>query len=133
MTVEIEKEFCDLFLNDRYSERIFFELTSKKKRRNALSRFAHNCKDVLNSDRIRNVCGGMLNSEETKEFLGYGECYCICLNKELDGRFIDIDTAVETLYGYGPYILYNADKKKAFIETEYDFSEHWVYFVSLKK
>ncbi|MBQ8780918.1 MAG: hypothetical protein IJZ72_04535 [Oscillospiraceae bacterium] len=130
MTAEIEKEFCDLFLNARYSERVFFELTSKKKRRNGLSRFAHNCKDILNSDRIRRECGGMLSSEETKEFLGYGKCYCICIDKDFDGEFADINNAVEALYGYGPYILYNAEKKKAFIETEYDFSEHWVYFVS---
>ena len=132
MTIEIEKEFCDLFLNRRYSERIFYELTSKKKRRDGLSRFAHNSRDILNLSRICRECGGMLYSEETKDFLGNGKCYCICIDKDLDGTFTDIDIAVEKLYGYGPYILYNAEKRKAFIETEYDFSEHWVYFVDIK-
>ena len=131
MIVEVEKEFCDLFLNNRYSERVFYELTSKKKRRDALSRFAHNSRDILNPSRVSRECGCMLYSEETKEFLGCEECYCICVNKELDGTFADIDIAVETLYGYGPYILYNAEKKKVFIETEYDFSEHWVYFMNI--
>ena len=132
MIAEIEKEFCDLFLNDRYSERVFYELTSKKKRRDALSRFAHNSRDILNPSRVSRECGGMTDSEEIKDFLLHGKCYCICFDREQDGIFIEADTAVEKLYGYGPYILYNADKKRAFIETEYDFSEHWVYFMSDK-
>lgn len=47
MNKTIEEEFVHLFCSSKVRDRLLFELSSKSKRRNALSRFSHNYNNVL--------------------------------------------------------------------------------------
>ena len=48
----IEQSFIKNFIDKRYRDRLLFELSSDKKRRNAIDRFSHNAEELLNPQKI---------------------------------------------------------------------------------
>ena len=58
------------------------------------------------------------------------EIFVIAYRSDLDGRSTDADTAVSVLVGNGsPFIVVAPGRRRAYLETEYDFSVHTSYLL----
>ena len=130
MNFETEREICGRYFAGAKSDRLFFELTSKKKRIKAISRFSHDSLLYLNPEKIFKSNKMLFSKREILEFLAADNVYCICFNQAFDGKLADINRALEEMYSIGPYFLFNIDDKKGFLETEYNFSEHYSYMLA---
>lgn len=88
MDINKEKTFCSLFIDKRMRDRIFYELQSPVKRRNALGRFCHNAEKIIRTDRIVNV-NACPNAKELADGLihmaGINTGYFISLSEQ-DGN-----------------------------------------------
>ena len=124
-----EERICRTFFDKRCSDRLCYELSSRKKRRGFLDRMCHNSKDHL-ADCVYKSVERPFDKADITDFLGKGECYCISLQPEADGIYADASGLLDRLWSNGmPYLIVNAACTAAYLETEYDFSEHRSYLL----
>lgn len=129
MDKNFEKEICERYFCKDNRERIFYELTSKKKRSIAIDRFSHQSSIYLNPKSILHSSNMLFSIDRVKDFLECKKCYCICSNSDFDGRIVDINDVLNSIYSVGPYFIFNTNMNKGFLETEYNFSEHYSYLL----
>ncbi|URZ05991.1 hypothetical protein [Clostridium felsineum] len=122
MDKSYEIEIVKTFFNKHYQERIIYELTSKKKRINAISRLCHNFKEVLKIDYMIEInCVDYKEVlEQIKKYSGANTCYVISYNKEIDGLYMKLDDALRNIVGFGmpSLVVCNIPNKLAYFEAE---------------
>ncbi len=128
MDKEFERQMCKSFFDKNKLERLYYELSSDKKRKNFFRKMSHTAEEYL----------GCVISESFKMppdidriegFLKGRECYFI-VQGDCDGKFLNTRGALSELYRLGtPYMAVTPDCALAYLETEYDFSDHKAYFL----
>ena len=121
MDKDYEEKFVKTFFVKSLQERATYELLSSKKRQDALNRLCHNYKNTLNEKYFIKV-----ESSSYLEILslltksGSGDnCYSISFNKDIDGKYLPLKTALEKSVGYGlPSIIVCTPDKLAYFEAE---------------
>lgn len=126
----IEYEFVETFINKNKKDRLIYELRSNKKRENAIMRFCHNEKSIINENKIVKISKGKVDySEFVNFFANEKKCYYLSLNY-LDGIYLNIDEAYKLLLEeYLSVIIYISGK--AIIKNEVEGS--YVNYYFLKK
>ena len=129
MDKDTEKKICDSFFDKRSSDRLFYELSSKKKRADFLNRMCHTAGSY-----IGNCISEKFDMPPTKEqirvFLNDDICYFITSYNDTDGNFCDTSDTLERIWSNGwAYMAVNRDCSRAYLETEYDHSSHTAYFL----
>lgn len=133
MDKDLELNICRVFFDKRCRERLYYELSSDKKRRCFFDRMSHTADDYL-SDCIAKRFSKPPCTDDISSFLGDREGYIIALNSVYDGKTADIPQAAEELWCCGePYMIVNRDCTAAYLETEYDFSVHTAFFLRCNK
>ncbi|MCR3759755.1 hypothetical protein KYB31_12290 [Clostridium felsineum] len=117
-----EIEIVKTFFNKHCRERIIYELNSKKKRMNAISRLCHDFKEVLKIDYMKEInCVDYKEVlEQIKKYSGANACYVISYNKEVDGLYMELDDALKSIVGLGmpSLVVCNMQNKLAYFEAE---------------
>ena len=127
---EIEEQFVQSVFRREFRDRLCYELSSKKRDR-FFNKIAHNCEDYMRSDVIKVRSDMPMNGEDILSFLNTGnEVSVIAYRSELDGCCAAPDAALSELLANGsPFVLVAAAVRRAYLETEYDFSVHSSYLI----
>lgn len=124
-----EEKICKTFFDKRCSERLFYELSSRKKRSVFLYKMCHDSEKYLKNC-IYKKSEKPIEITEIKQFLGKEKCYCLSLNNEMDGVYNDLSKILDLLWSNGmPYLIVDSKCNLAYLETEYNFSEHKSFFL----
>ncbi|OIK14255.1 hypothetical protein BIV60_12170 [Bacillus sp. MUM 116] len=123
MNKELEKIIVKSFFNKRIQQRVLFELFSPKKRRDALSRLNHDYLFTLREEYMIRIPNSNLDRQEIERLLikhGAGDiCYVMSLNDSIDGKEMDLKTAIDRVFGYGlSSIISCIDGKLAYFQAE---------------
>jgi hypothetical protein len=123
MDKEYEEMIVKNFFTKRIQNRIIFELNSERKRRSALDRLCHNYGEVLIEKYIIEIPKPNSDYSEILDILkSYGakeNCYAISYNKEIDGQYMLLSTALGKAVGYGmPSIISCIPDKLLYFESE---------------
>ncbi|MEM4992581.1 hypothetical protein WKH56_08570 [Priestia sp. SB1] len=123
MNTEIEKIIIKSFFAKRIQDRVLFELSSTKKRKDALSRLCHTYKTTLKEEYMIAIEKPNSDPVEIAALLkknGAGNtCYVVSWNEEIDGKELPLLTALEKAVGYGmPTIIACIPNKLAYFEAE---------------
>ena len=89
MNKSIEQDFVKIYIDKKYQERVLFELSSPKKRTNALSRFSHDTEKILNQSVNIKAIKYLSELHESDE-----KVYVISWDKN-DGMFIPLEDAIK--------------------------------------
>lgn len=131
MDIDFETRICKRFFNKRSYERLLYELTSKKKRGDFLCKMSHTSKLYI---------GNCILSEfimppkidDIITFLNDKKCYIISAYDKYDGKICEITDVLSDIWANGmPYMVVNLHCDRAYLETEYNFSEHVSYFLKV--
>ena len=131
MSEEISRFVSDRFFNKRVSDRIYYELTSDKKRKNILNKLAHRYDDYIEPKCVVNrITGDFPVSEIMSELHCHGESRCVVISSEIFcDNFSAIEKILEEFAFYSmPYLLVIPGNGFAFFQPEYDFNNH-IYLV----
>lgn len=132
MNKDFEARICRSFFKKQSRDRIYYELSTLKKRQEFFVRMSHTAENYL-SDCIYRRFNMPPPLDKIAEFLSPGKCYFITKDS-LDGQLIEPEIALPVIYRCGvPYMAVNADCTCAYLETEYNFSEHKAYFLKTRK
>ena len=101
MDRDIEKQFVKDYIKKNKRERIYYELSSKKKRKKAIGRFCHNALDCVDESKIKyygtdikiGVDGLILNREKVG--------YLISWDDTIDGKMYKPNEAIEKMFNVG--------------------------------
>lgn len=129
MDSNFESKIITAFFSSRSSERLIYE--AAKKRSRIFDKLAHTCEEYLKSNAIYEKSKLPHNESEIIKFLSDKTCYVISQSSETDGKYMNTEKALKALYKNGaPYMLISSNCKKAYLETEYNFSEHYSYLLN---
>lgn len=127
-----EKKICYSFFAPKSSERLFHELSSKKKRPRFLDKMCHTAQWYL-ADCIFKKSDKLPSKEEITGFLNDDSCYFISTYPNTDGGYFDTSDTLDKLWSNGSaYIAVSRDLQRAYLETEYDISCHTAFFLKIK-
>jgi len=123
VNTEIEKIIIKSFFAKRIQDRVLFELSFTKKRKDALSRLCHTYKTTLKEEYMTAIEKPNSDPIEIAALLkknGAGDtCYVVSWNEEIDGKELSLLTALEKAVGYGmPTIIACIPNKLAYFEAE---------------
>ncbi|MED4285197.1 hypothetical protein P4679_25080 [Priestia megaterium] len=123
MNKEIEKIIVKSFFAKRIQDRVLFELSSAKKRKDALSRLCHTYRTTLKEDYMITIEKPNSDPAEIVSLLkknGAGDtCYVISWDEEMDGKELPLLTALENAVGMGmPSIVSCIPNKLAYFQAE---------------
>jgi hypothetical protein len=126
MGKELDEVIVKSFFNKTIQQRVLFELSSPKKRRDAINRLNHKYSATLRKEFMIEIPRPNSNPEKIAEILkkhGAGDfCYSISWCEELDGKELPLLTALEKAVGFGmPSIVSCIPGKLAYFEAEQDF------------
>lgn len=115
-----EERFVRTFVSKQRRERLLLELVTPSRRQTGILRFCHSAAPVIDF-RTLVYRGKKLKREDMERLLlphaERGMCYAISTNETIDGRFLPISEALDSLLGFGmPSILICAHA--ALIECE---------------
>ena len=131
MNIDFEAKICRAFFYKRCCERLFYELTSKKKRGEFLCKMSHTSKLYV-GDCICLELKMPPSIGDIIDFLKDDMCYFITTFEKYDGRFYELSSVLPDVWANGmPYMLVNQECNRAYLETEYNFSEHISYFLKV--
>lgn len=121
MDSSCEKMIIKNFFVKGYHERVIFELNSKKKRLDAFHRLCHNYENVLVNTYMEEYDGS--NYLEIYRILkSYGakdSCYVMSYNSLIDGRYMELEEALEVAVGFGmPSLIVCDPNKLVYFEAE---------------
>lgn len=101
MNIEIEKKFVKDYIEKNRRERIYYELSSKKKRKQAIGRFCHNALACIDEGKIKyygtNIEMGMDEVNLNKDEIGY----LISWDDTIDGKQYKSNEAIEKMLSDG--------------------------------
>lgn len=123
MDKEIEKIIVKTFFTKRLQDRVLFEMSSAKKRKDALSRLCHSYGTTLRNEYMVDIPKPNSDPEAIAKVLkqnGAGNsCYVLSWNEEIDGQKLPLLTALEHAVGMGmPSIISCILDKLAYFEGE---------------
>lgn len=123
MNKELEKIIVKAFFTKRLQDRVLFEMSSAKKRKDALSRLCHSYRTTLREEYMFDMPKPNSDPEAIAKLLkenGAGNsCYVISWDEEIDGKELPLLTALEHVVGMGmPSIISCIPDKLAYFETE---------------
>lgn len=122
MDKNIEQDFIQLFCSRRVRDRLFFELSSRTKRRDALSRFSHTFNNILIEKYMIEITKPNSDVQEIfkllKEYSALDEGYCISFNPEIDGKTLPLLEALQATVGYGLPSIIICGEKLGYFEAE---------------
>ncbi|MGG3662492.1 hypothetical protein [Bacillus gobiensis] len=123
MDKEIEKIIVKSFFTKRLQDRVLFELSSPKKRKDALSRLCHSYRTTLREEYMFDIPKPNSDPEEIAMLLkqngARSSCYVISWDEEIDGNKLPLLTALENTLGMGmPSIISCIPNKLAYFEAE---------------
>ncbi|OGO78121.1 MAG: hypothetical protein A2Y23_01570 [Clostridiales bacterium GWB2_37_7] len=123
MDREYERLIVKTFFNKRYQERIIYELSSEKKRKDAIRRLSHNWNIILNSKYLKQIkepCSDYTTVLKILEKHGADDvCYSISFCEEIDAKFLHLPNAIEHAFGYGlPSLIICKGNNLAYFEAE---------------
>lgn len=126
MDNQLEKIIVNSFFNKRFQDRVLFELSSIKKRKDAIGRLSHNYIDVLNDKYMIAIPKPNSDSYEIAELLkkyGAGDtCYVISFYEDIDGKHLPLPYALEKAVGSGmPTLISFIPNKLAYLECEQEY------------
>lgn len=132
MDINIEEKIVNSFFNKRSRDRILYELKSSEKRERFFSKISHRCEDYIDGRFIVQKSDKLISIDIIKQKLCRKNrmCYVIAYKSNLDGMFVDFETAMDELWGNGPYLVYSINSNSLYLETEYNFSVHQSYILS---
>jgi len=96
MNNSLEKMIVKLFITKERQDRLFYELTNNK-RGNALNKFAKYLKPKVIIDKENSLPSNFDVYTRLMKFNLKDQCYIICWGYELDGKMIDLNSAIEQL------------------------------------
>ena len=130
MDKNLEQTICKNFFKKRYSDRLYYELSSKKKRSEFFNKMSHNA-EVYLGNCIFASFDMPPKKEQIIKYLEGDICYFITMNSEYDGQICNLVNTLDIVWCNGmPYIIVNEKCSKAYLETEYDFTEHKAFFLT---
>lgn len=123
MDKEVEKIIVKAFFTKRLQDRVLFEMSSAKKRKDALSRLCHSYRTTLREEYMFDMPKTNSDPEAIAKLLkenGAGNsCYVISWDEEIDGKELPLLTALEHVVGMGmPSIISCIPDKLAYFEAE---------------
>ncbi|MFF2450749.1 hypothetical protein ACFVSW_27355 [Neobacillus sp. NPDC058068] len=126
MNKEIEEIIVKTFFNKKIQQRVLFELSSSKKRREAIGRLNHNYLDTLRNEFMIEIPKPNSDPEEIEKLMkeqGAGQnCYVMSSHSGVDGKEFPLTTAIEELIWYGmPSIISCIHGKLAYFQAEQDY------------
>lgn len=104
MNNEYEINFVNKFIVKNKRERILYELSSNKKRKNVIGRFCHDSLVYIDESKIVYKGNTISNSELESLVINYTfdkMCYVIAWNSDIDGRFLEREYAINEVIGNG--------------------------------
>jgi len=105
MDKKYEEIIIKNFFSKRIQERVIYELASPKKRIDALSRLCHNYDNVLIHKYMIEIPKPNSDYIDIRDILkSYGAkdtCYAISFNKDIDGQYLPLKSALEKAVGLG--------------------------------
>ncbi|MGG0722330.1 hypothetical protein [Bacillus mycoides] len=105
MDKQYEEGFVRNFFSKRLQDRILFELSSPKKRRDALWRLCHTYNNILNERYMEMIKQPISSPDQILQLLkkhGAGDrCYVMSLNMDIDGKHLHLAAALEETVFYG--------------------------------
>ncbi len=117
MEKEIEETFVNTYIVKNRRERLLYELFSKNKRKNALSRFCHNSTENLIASKIAYAGKETLQLQNSISRIKDEYCYVLSFEKTLDGTWCKKSDIISRIIGLGmPSIA--VFSHMAIIETE---------------
>ncbi len=129
MNADFEGKICKMFFNKKCCERLTYELLSKKKRGEFFRKMSHSSKLYVGNCIFLEQympCG----IDKIIEFLEDDVCYFITTFEKYDGEYCELQTVLSDIWSNGmPYMIVNRKCDRAYLETEYNFSEHISYFL----
>ena len=133
MNVDLEKVFCDTVIEKRLKDRIFWELSSPKRRSIAIGRFSD---DYAIKPSTIVLYGKNLTKEdllnEVRIFSNSKTGYMIALPDELDGKEVPIETAIDKFFYLGTGAVIIVDSKTAILKWEQGYGVSLKYVVHVK-
>ncbi|QKI83358.1 hypothetical protein [Kroppenstedtia eburnea] len=126
MDKELEVMIVKSFFTSRIRDRVIHELSSSKKRSNALDRLCHNYEVTLSKEKLIEIPKPNSCYSDIVNLLGkFGAedyCYAISFNEDIDGKHLPLKYALEHAVGYGmPSLISCIPKKLAYFESEQGF------------
>lgn len=126
MDKEIEEIVVKSFFNKRIQQRVLFELSSSKKRGDAIGRLNHKYLDTLRNEFMIEIPKPNSDPDEIEKLMkeqGAGKkCYVMSSDSEMDGKEFSLTTAIEELIWYGmPSIISCIHGKLAYFQAEQSF------------
>lgn len=123
MDKEYEEMLVKDFFRKRLQDRIIFELSSEEKRTSALNRLCHNYEEVLDENYMIEIPKPNSDYNKILKLLkSYGardNCYVISYNKDIDGQFWLLSSALQKVVGFGmPSIVSCLPNKLLYFESE---------------
>jgi hypothetical protein len=120
MDTSIEQQFVKAFIEKNMQDRFLYELFSKNKRKDALSKFAHTAGRYLKASNIylRTKKSGIDDIEKEIKKLTSNTQQCYVITGNLDGEIMPLKQALEKSFdNYNESIIIVNDNL-AFIKTE---------------
>jgi hypothetical protein len=123
MDKEKEAVIVNRFFSKRLKGRVVHELTSGKKRVEALNRLCHDYKNTLIPEYMFEIQSPNSDYQEIASLLkkqgAPNECYVISWNEEVDGKHLPLNEALKKVVGFGmPSIVSCIEGKLAYFEAE---------------
>lgn len=123
MNKDIEQAIVKSFFAKRLQDRVLFELSSAKKRRDALNRLCHSYESTLREEYMVEIQKPNSNPMEIARLLkkngASDSCYVISWDEDIDGKELSLLTALESAVGMGfPSIISCVPGKLAYFEAE---------------
>lgn len=130
--MDYETVFVKNFIQNRLQERIIYELNSKKKRLNAISRFCHNTLDIINQDAIflqsnKITTNQTIKSIESLTSSNFG--YVISYDSDIDKQIFSIESSIEEVFYRGMAQIIIFDKNICLIKEEQVFGSPMKYIL----
>lgn len=123
MNKEIEETIVKAFFNKNKQQRVLFELFSPRKRGDALWRLNHNYSVILRKEFMIPIPKSNLERQEIGRLLteqgATDICYVMSINEAIDGKEMDLKTAIDRVFGYGlSSIISCINGKLAYFQAE---------------
>lgn len=73
-----------------------------------------------------------LDIESVLNYLNDDRCYFITSFKEFDGDYFNTSDVLDRIWSNGmPYMIIDRECRRAYLETEYNFSEHTAFLLKV--
>jgi hypothetical protein len=123
MDTEYEARIVKKFFTKRIQDRVIYELSTPKKREDAIGRLNHNYKNTLNEKYLVKIPKPNSDYTEILNLLknhGAGDlCYTMSFCEAIDGKHLPLAHALEKAVGYGfPSFISCIPNKLAYFEAE---------------